>query len=64
MGRWSDGGSLAIGAGEGLELFTWLGDDWDTQNVWTDCLDAVWGDSHGKVWVVGRKGGILRREFQ
>ncbi len=63
-GIWSDGADLAIAAGEGLEVFTWLGGAWHKQDVWIDCLDAVWGDGQGNAWVVGKKGGVLQRTFQ
>jgi len=58
-GIWSDG-VLAVGAGEGTEIWTWTGDAFGLEEVGERCLGDVFGQPDGTVWVVGDEGAVYR----
>ena len=58
-GIWSDG-VLAVGAGEGTEIWTGTGDTFGLEEVGEKCFNDVFGQPDGTVWVVGDEGAVFR----
>ncbi len=62
-GVWSDGHSLAIGAGDGMSVWLDSGDGWRQEEPGLGILTDVVGTAQGHVYLVGNGGQVLKRVF-